>query len=740
MASKNDVASAYSAGMDTSDLVHHMERQLQELDATEFELPQVDELPTLESILNEPDDAGDLDSASDSEEPQSAVESDPKTNFSSEAETLSAHSHNSSHGSLELLSSTGSGGSSRQRRSSSSVVRHVALTGIASQLVSAQERSNSGLPTTMAVGSVICVGTSHGLIMVFEPSQALKWCLESHHVGEEYGSVSSLALSEDGTRLLAGYAKGHLCLFDLITGKLMQSIPDAHTASAAVLHLKWTDMPNLAMLSDSGGSVFEVAVKRTMGLSSNMSRCVFTGSRGEVCTVEPLLMSRFNVAPLLQNVIVAMATITKVIVVSLRPSPKVLFSSPLRGSSSSLPLLAWQFVVIQMPDHTRVVDPVLAFGRQNTLYFYQVTHGIGDTLQFLPLRKVTTEYLLHSIAWLNPSTMALLDSSEQCHVMDVRSQKSIESIDLTSLGLVYASQHFKGTATGGNVSKAMAVAGDRACYHSMISFGNQVILLGTRSLQVLTVRRWNERLDQLWGSGQVVQCLQLARQMVKGAAAAVVGLPHRRSRRRAVLQQKITEIVEAILEDWHTSPPTQTGQVVEEMVGACVEVGVLGVVVGRIWDTLYDNTHDRGVFLEALEPWIISGHLPSLPPHISQHLLSHYDDRDKLDALERCIVHLSVPSLDLHQTMTLCRRRGLYDAIIYVYTKGMRDYISPLQELITVLCGALDTCGASLPSAMVGLGNKLLVYVSCCLAGRGYPSGDIEAHLVQQVRAYTCFW
>ena len=74
---------------------------------------------------------------------------------------------------------------------------------------------------------------------------------------------------------------------------------------------------------------------------------------------------------------------------------------------------------------------------------FQVTHGSGDSLMFLPLRAVTTDYLLHNMAWLNPSTIALLDSSERCHVMDVRSQRVIETVDIAQLGLVYASQHYK---------------------------------------------------------------------------------------------------------------------------------------------------------------------------------------------------------------------------------------------------------------------------------------------------------
>lgn len=57
--------------------------------------------------------------------------------------------------------------------------------------------------------------------------------------------------------------------------------------------------------------MFELHIKRTMGLNSNESRCIFSGSRGEVCTIEPLLMSQFRATPSVDTVILAMATISK---------------------------------------------------------------------------------------------------------------------------------------------------------------------------------------------------------------------------------------------------------------------------------------------------------------------------------------------------------------------------------------------------------------------------------------------
>ncbi len=81
--------------------------------------------------------------------------------------------------------------------------------------------------------------------------------------------------------------------------------------------------------------------------------------------------------PLLKNphdhvLVMALATMSKVLVLSLRPSLKVLFSHPLSGKSETLPILSWHLVTIQTNSNHKVEEPVLAFGRQETIYFYQV--------------------------------------------------------------------------------------------------------------------------------------------------------------------------------------------------------------------------------------------------------------------------------------------------------------------------------------------------------------------------------
>lgn len=99
-----------------------------------------------------------------------------------------------------------------------------------------QERVNAGLPTAMVATTMIAVGTSHGLVLVFDATQTLRWCLGE--TAQEQGSVASLSFNHDCSRLLAGFARGHILMFDIINGKLLRTMTDAHPPGTAVLHIR----------------------------------------------------------------------------------------------------------------------------------------------------------------------------------------------------------------------------------------------------------------------------------------------------------------------------------------------------------------------------------------------------------------------------------------------------------------------------------------------------------------------
>lgn len=70
--------------------------------------------------------------------------------------------------------------------------------------------------------------------------------------------------------------------------------------------------------------------------------------------------------------IVALATLSKFFVITIRPRLKVIKFQALQGSADTLPLISWQMVVIQSADSSRVTDPVLAVARGTNIFFHQV--------------------------------------------------------------------------------------------------------------------------------------------------------------------------------------------------------------------------------------------------------------------------------------------------------------------------------------------------------------------------------
>lgn len=82
---------------------------------------------------------------------------------------------------------------------------------------------------------MLVVGTSHGLVLGFDSSQTLRWCdQETRH----QGSVSALCFNHDGSRVLAGFARGHILMIDSSNGKVLRTLTDVHPLDTAVLHVK----------------------------------------------------------------------------------------------------------------------------------------------------------------------------------------------------------------------------------------------------------------------------------------------------------------------------------------------------------------------------------------------------------------------------------------------------------------------------------------------------------------------
>lgn len=139
--------------------------------------------------------------------------------------------------------------------------------------------------------------------------------------------------------------------------------------------------------------------------------------------------------------------------------------------------------------------------------------------------------------------MAVLDTTEIFHLHDIKNQEELESIDLADVQIVYGSSFFKGLATGGNVSKAMTIAGEKAVYGASRVFTNQMVILGRQSLHVLIIRSWKERLDHLVKANQHIEALELGCEFYHNQSKALVGLRGPKEKRRAAVGQKVLSML-----------------------------------------------------------------------------------------------------------------------------------------------------------------------------------------------------
>lgn len=70
-----------------------------------------------------------------------------------------------------------------------------------------------------------------------------------------------------------------------------------------------------------------------------------------------------------------------------------------------------------------------------------------------------------------------------------------------------------------------------------------------------------------------------------------------------------------------------------------------------MYDKMSENSVAKGVFLECLEPYILSDKLVGITAQIMKDLLLHFQDKNLMANMEACIVHMDITSLDLQQVM-----------------------------------------------------------------------------------------
>jgi hypothetical protein len=234
------------------------------------------------------------------------------------------------------------------------------------------------------------------------------------------------------------------------------------------------------------------------------------------------------------------------------------------------------------------------------------------------------------------------------------------------------------------------------------------------------------------------------------APGNVIGLPSEAQERRTIIGTRIRELMRASLgwafsddrmrDDTHYSIDGRgvdlTG-LFEGLASSCIEACISMNDASFLFDDAFEHfaaAGIQGMFLRLLEPYIFDGRVLEIPPNIIQALISTHDEHGEFQQAEAIIWHVEPTALDINQAIRLCEAHGLWDALIHVYTRAMRDYVAPIVKLIRVvqevqsnrldrpsLVGEND---GQDPESLAPDAYKLFAYMENVLSGLSYPSGE----------------
>lgn len=179
------------------------------------------------------------------------------------------------------------------------------------------------------------------------------------------------------------------------------------------------------------------------------------------------------------------------------------------------------------------------------------------------------------------------------------------------------------------------------------------------------------------------------------------GLPDKPEETRIVIGDKLRELMiasasyafaeERLTDNTHITPDgrgVDRTDLFEGLVAssarACIALDDFDFLFEDLYQYYFDNGISR-MFLLQLEPFILDNSIHQVPPRVTQQLITLHAEDYRPDLVERVIWHIDPDCLDINQAITLCQSYRLYDALIYIYTRAMKDYVSPVVELLGLI-------------------------------------------------------
>ena len=696
---------------------------------------------------------------------------------------LNAHSRQSSVGSFALPPPSEPDESTAPWE----VIRWNKLRKLTGQAFSEVGRRNFGSPTCMAVADSLVIGTSRGMVLVFDHQQNNRAVIGAGTKALECGAVTALSISADHTTIAAGHATGHIITWEIARparpflhippidiGLLQAKRGDGHAENSAVIHIGFLAYRRTALVSaDDKGMAFSHLATRGMGaVARSVKTTRVLGRYPEVLTrpgAKPLKKSSvLAFAPLpLGNVeqrtdglgLVAMMTPYLLVLVSTTPvaqtQHKAARPKEVAAHSAMTAALAW-FPAIKLKgdNSTRVSRNKLAYAWSNILTVLEVSEvdspeNTGKEkppeLQFLPRNRFKAEEAIVGIQWLSRSILAVLTITQQLLIIEDVSMNMTDAFDLLPKHVYHVdlySQQLQSVIESHDEEDASmhGVVAD-AFHMSFRAYKGRLFLLGSNEIWWGSLTNWADRLLALMNVGDFIGAIRLATRYYSGQGEkSTIGLPDDRTSREMVVGEKLFEMLSASLKYAFGKNQQAGNELIDrpqliELAEACIAACLTTNDHDFLFDTVfgwYDDHNQGELFLDVLEPQILDGTIASIPPPALKVLIDHFQTTHAPTELEQIICLLDTSSMDIDQVTTLCKKYNLWDAYIYVWNNALGDFSSPLDELLQLASkGARVNGTVPYDTDRASNADKTFPYISFILTGRTYPTEAVMSEALQ---------
>ncbi|KAK6533142.1 Vacuolar protein sorting-associated protein 8 [Arthrobotrys megalospora] len=692
---------------------------------------------------------------------------------------LNAHSRSSS------LSGQGEDldGDAEEASAPWDVIRWTKLKKLKAQIYSESGRRAYGEPTCINIFTSIAVGTSRGLILIFDYHQTLMSVIGQNLKAVECGGITSLAISADYTTIAGGHAKGYIFTWEIgKSARPFLSIPptplgqidgkkeDGHVQGTSVLHLGFLGTRHTALVSadDKGMAFSHLASRSLVGRVVKTTRIlgrypfdIATASRPR----KPSSVLAFASLPLGNAPqptdtmgLTAMLTPYLLVIVSTTPiaqtQHKLARPKEVASEAALSGCLAW-FPAIKLKNDgqkndkpNKVMQPRLAYCWSNVLTVMEVLHAEKEGAEVDPYKPPALQFKLKSrwksdeaivaVQWLNRQILCVVTVSQRLIIIEEPTMRATERFDLIPKHIYhhdYFARQLRSLIGSMDEEGSLHASIADAYYNSVKTFKGRIFLLGSFDMSVGALSNWADRLLALMEVGDFIGALKLATSFYLGGTEMItVGLPSDDDSRHTMVRDKLLDMMGASLRYAFgltaQSVPIKEREQLQELATACVTACMSMGTTDFLFETAFEAFEDgsaEGIFLETLEPLILNGELTYLPPTVVKSLISHYTSLDLEGRLEEIICHMDPRTMDIHQVTGLCKEHGLYDALIYVWNQALSDYITPITELLALIIPLItpNEDGAEVQSLNSTNALKTFPYLSYILTGRSYPTGEI---------------